>query len=524
LLTLLLVAELLGLSIYFDASVRAADPGWAGTFLFWSARLAHLLLAGLVMLVVLGAWRLRGELSGGPHSRSAALWTVGHLLALIAFVWCTQRVLGRDSATTTVGPFELAAWVITGSLMLLLWAAAAVAPRRWLRIARKGWGIAVAAIAGAAIVGVVLQTAHQGWDVLSAPTLSASHALLKTLTTDTICDPSARVLGTTRFQVEVAPSCSGYEGMALALVYLSGYLWLFRRTLQFPQSLLLLPLGLLAVWLANVARIATLIVIGDRVSPELALGGFHSQAGWLGFNAIVIGLALIAHRSRLLLRDLENYESPKHQTSTLAYLAPLMAALAVHMVAGASLSDPSILYPVRAAATAILLIWFRRQYESLHFRSGWSFAALSFSLIAGVLVFLLWRELTSYESSRESASPPPELSGWPEWSRIAWTSIRLLGFVVITPLAEELAFRGYLMRRLVNADFQSVPISTFTWLSFILSSLVFGFLHDRWLAATLAGMAFALVAQRTKQLKYAFIAHACTNALLVLSGMTRAGL
>ena len=59
---------------------------------------------------------------------------------------------------------------------------------------------------------------------------------------------------------------------------------------------------------------------------------------------------------------------------------------------------------------------------------------------------------------------------------------------VIVPIAEELAFRGFLLRRLTSSVFETVSWRTFEWAPFILSSLAFGVLHgNRWIAGTLAG-------------------------------------
>jgi CAAX prenyl protease-like protein len=67
-----------------------------------------------------------------------------------------------------------------------------------------------------------------------------------------------------------------------------------------------------------------------------------------------------------------------------------------------------------------------------------------------------------------------------------WLTARVVGSVVIVPIAEELAFRGYLLRRVIDADFTSISPKQFTLASFLISSIAFGALHGRWLA----GMAF----------------------------------
>lgn len=79
-----------------------------------------------------------------------------------------------------------------------------------------------------------------------------------------------------------------------------------------------------------------------------------------------------------------------------------------------------------------------------------------------------------------------------------------------------MAFRGFLNRRLIAAEFDKVPLNRFTWLSFILSSLAFGFLHSSWFAGSLAGMLYALVVYRRGRLGDAVLAHAVTNAMLAV--------
>src|SRR5262249_36463868 len=98
--------------------------------------------------------------------------------------------------------------------------------------------------------------------------------------------------------------------------------------------------------------------------------------------------------------------------------------------------------------------------------------------------------------------------------------------VVTAPVAEELAFRGFLIRRVISADFESLGLRQFTYFSVLLSSTVFGFLHgDRWIAGTIAGLAYAAALLRRGRIGDAVVAHATTNALIaawvLLSGHWR---
>ena len=54
----------------------------------------------------------------------------------------------------------------------------------------------------------------------------------------------------------------------------------------------------------------------------------------------------------------------------------------------------------------------------------------------------------------------------------------------------------------------------FSWVAFLVSSVLFGLLHGRWLAGVLAGMLYALAFYRRRSLGDAVAAHAVTNALI----------
>ena len=103
----------------------------------------------------------------------------------------------------------------------------------------------------------------------------------------------------------------------------------------------------------------------------------------------------------------------------------------------------------------------------------------------------------------------------PGWATL-WILGRLAGAVVTVPLAEEIAFRGYLARRLIARDFERVPLERLSWLAVLGSAFAFGLLHDRIVAGTLAGIAYGLVARRRGSLVDAVVAHATTNALLAV--------
>jgi CAAX prenyl protease-like protein len=95
-----------------------------------------------------------------------------------------------------------------------------------------------------------------------------------------------------------------------------------------------------------------------------------------------------------------------------------------------------------------------------------------------------------------------------------WLIFRIIGFVGVTPLVEELAFRGYLIRRLTTSEIQTIPPGNFSWLSMVISSGLFGALHQPWLPGMLAGILFALALRSRGRLGDAVLAHVIANGLL----------
>ena len=103
--------------------------------------------------------------------------------------------------------------------------------------------------------------------------------------------------------------------------------------------------------------------------------------------------------------------------------------------------------------------------------------------------------------------------------RAAWIRRRASCIAAATtvPLAEELAFRGYIARRIMSADVESVSLRSLSLVAVLVSSLAFGILHGRmWLAGTLAGVVFAVVAKLRGRLGEAVAAHATANLLIAL--------
>jgi exosortase E/protease (VPEID-CTERM system) len=294
------------------------------------------------------------------------------------------------------------------------------------------------------------------------------------------------------------------------LAFSGAWLLYFRREYIFPRALLLIPAGVAAIYALNVLRIAALILIGNAGFPDVALYGFHSQAGWMAFVAVACGLVLLSGRSTWLNRSAAH--SGAHSAThnpTAAYLMPLLAILAAGAVSHAISSGFESFYSLRVIAGLLMLARYRQKLATIDWHCSWRGPAV------GALVFLIWIVAAHFLLS---ASPmPTELAAMSPALRGGWMVSRMAGSIVVVPIAEELAYRGYLMRRLVNPDFESVPYQSVRWLALTGSAIAFGLVHGAlWGPGIVAGLAFGLILVGRGRLGEAVAAHATANALIAV--------
>ncbi|MBP7133436.1 MAG: CAAX prenyl protease-related protein, partial [Aquabacterium sp.] len=92
--------------------------------------------------------------------------------------------------------------------------------------------------------------------------------------------------------------------------------------------------------------------------------------------------------------------------------------------------------------------------------------------------------------------------------------VRWIGAAMLVPVMEELFWRSYLMRWVDKPDFEAQDPGAVTLRAMLLSSLVFMLAHNQWLAALVAGMAYAWLYRYTRTLWAPILAHAVTNGIL----------
>jgi exosortase E/protease (VPEID-CTERM system) len=414
-----------------------------------------------------------------------------------------------DGDRGTILPFSLeAALLAVLGVAVALTLFTAMAPwTLWFQAAKALGTLGLYALIVAAIATCVLYWSQELW----APTARVTFELVRHLLTPIIptlhSDPITRVLSTKHFAVEVSDICSGLEGVGLMLAFCCAWLVCFRQEYVFPQALILIPCGLLLIFALNVVRIAALVLIGDSGYPAVARYGFHSQAGWIAFNIAACGIVVASRRIAWLNRMAATGSEANTDNPTAAYLLPLLAILAAGILVRALSSgfDASDSLRLAAGAGTLFVCW--RRLTMLSWRFSWR------GPLAGTLVFALW--ILAAEVFLPHSTMPAALIASPDWARYSWIVARLATSVLVVPIAEELAYRGYLLRRMVAADFEAVNFRAVGAWPLLLSSVAFGLAHgSMWLAGIAAGVVYGVVLMRTGRIGEAIVAHATTNGLL----------
>ena len=199
--------------------------------------------------------------------------------------------------------------------------------------------------------------------------------------------------------------------------------------------------------------------------------------------------------------------------STARYVAPFAVFIALRWLP----VTVEWLAPIRfVIVAAVILLFSRRELPKRLF-----FAAQS--VLVGAAVMVLWiapdmlgpgyREFWLFHNGITGAahsSLPASLK-----SNVFFIGVRLAESAVLVPILEELFWRGWLMRWLVDPDFENVPLGRYTAFSFWATALLFASEHGPyWDVGLMAGIVYNWWIVRTRNLGDAMLAHGVTNLLL----------
>jgi CAAX prenyl protease-like protein len=208
------------------------------------------------------------------------------------------------------------------------------------------------------------------------------------------------------------------------------------------------------------------------------------------------------------------------------FCAPFTAFMA--MLSLENFFDPKkegliyLLYGVKTVLTGALIVAIWGRLPSFRLTSPWG------SLGVGSIVFILWVFLDPYLPWMEgffhftwAAEGGFREGGFRPWefvenfyAAILVIALRVAGAVLVVPIVEELFWRGWLQRWLINENFTSVRIGQFTPFSFALVSVMFALVHPQVFVALFAGLLFGWWVVKTKSLWDVVVSHAVANLLL----------
>jgi exosortase E/protease (VPEID-CTERM system) len=479
----------------------------------------YLIYAGIAFLVIftvvawpkrdifLGLWRasVRGSSQTGRIVFNLAMFMV---LAIATSAFSRYAQSSHEFPWLAFSAYILLLCIVGASLAMV------VAPLGfWLKSIRASYPEVFAVATASILLLLVSLLAQESWVVLAKATLFVSYWILRFFWSnrEVIIDLEEKRLGLDDFAAVVGSECSGYEGIGLVIVFLVIYLRGFRHLYRFPHALLLFPIAICAVWFLNAVRIAALVAIGARVSPAIAVDGFHSIAGWLGFLAVTVSIMLASHKIAFFSAPGTGAASSRppspSQRELQGLLAPFLALMAASLVAAMFAPNDRWLVALKVVLVGGAIWLFR----DIALRMAWRLSPVA--IAAGIAVGILWIATDPMANTRGSLQP--WLGSLPWWLALAWIALRALNTVVLVPIAEELAFRGYLYRAIAARGFDGSSPYRFDLLALCISSLLFGVMHQRWIAGALAGAVYCLLVCRSNKLADAVVAHGFSNAAIV---------
>jgi CAAX prenyl protease-related protein len=182
--------------------------------------------------------------------------------------------------------------------------------------------------------------------------------------------------------------------------------------------------------------------------------------------------------------------------------------------------DGYIFYPIKTVLVGITLLFMWKRYTEINMRNTFSVKNVLVGLMAGAGVFALWINM---DMKFATMSEPKGFNPFIIDNSLFFyliISFRLFGASVVVPVFEEIFWRSFIIRYIINPKFENVPVGHFTWLSFVISSIFFGLEHNLWLAGIMAGISYSLILYYTRSLVVAMFSHGVTNLLLGIYVLT----
>ena len=222
---------------------------------------------------------------------------------------------------------------------------------------------------------------------------------------------------------------------------------------------------------------------------------------------------------------------------TLAHVVPLIAFQVIGVLTMTGTNNPAMpwyvrapeqwVYPLQAMVGAAMLWWWRAQYRFDRPRAGSLVLAVAAGL-AGSAWWILPCEIFHRVGFTEASAGALKFLGVQArvtgfdpadapWPLVALV-LRVFRMVVVVAILEEVFWRGFLMRWLVDPDrpVWSIPFGSHHWRALLGSVVAVTLVHQPadYPAAAIWGVLLYFVAVRTRSLVACVTAHAVANLVL----------
>ncbi|WP_432823023.1 CAAX prenyl protease-related protein [Trichloromonas sp.] len=181
-----------------------------------------------------------------------------------------------------------------------------------------------------------------------------------------------------------------------------------------------------------------------------------------------------------------------------------------------SLTDRDLLflYPIKAGLVGLVLILLAKSYDEIRLRDFARVGHTAISIISGLGIFLLWINMDwGFATLGDPQGFNPDAIA-DDGMRTFMVATRLAGAVLVVPVMEELFWRSFLLRYVIDSDFSKIDIGRFTWPSFLIITVLFGLEHNYYLAGMMAGAAFNALLYHTRSIAQCILSHAVANLAL----------
>jgi len=199
------------------------------------------------------------------------------------------------------------------------------------------------------------------------------------------------------------------------------------------------------------------------------------------------------------------------------------------------------IYPLQTVLVALSLAFFWKHYKFGPYRGlGLATLLAMIGIVLWIIPSLLYHKLGVVDWPSRNLTVPFIIDDAPAWELLGlgerlegfdpsffrentgwyWSAIimRFFRMVVVVALIEEIFWRSFLQRYVVNPDksFTKTPFGSHTWRAYFVTTIAFTLVHAHidWLACIIYGSLTYYVCVRTKSLAATVLMHAIANLVL----------